>query len=282
MNKELVKRLEDIEDGTLLEDVEVKKQKFPLLFLHRCGIFVFLEDGDFTENRREILDKIYVLQSVLSVTRGKMWIYSYSEESGAWTWMNPFTDEVTAVEDLSAHVMSCIEAGMYNFEDARLSYFADKLSFGQSTGGQRVRTDSQGITYVKRGSHWFQASDEDTEEVFRKTCLFGIFGWFQFHTGRFFSGVAYLLTCGFFGFGYMFDILHFLLGFARDRDGYYYVPLEDKRRPWIMFLVCTAAAMVLMFIYMKGLGVLNDFVASLFSSHIDTQTIEQGMDILQQ
>ena len=80
----------------------------------------------------------------------------------------------------------------------------------------------------------------------------------------------------------MFDILHFLLGFARDRDGYYYVPLEDKRRPWIMFLVCTAAAMVLMFIYIKGLGVLNDFVASLFSSHIDTQTIEQGIDILQQ
>ena len=53
--------------------------------------------------------------------------------------------------------------------------------------------------------------------------LFGCFGIHYFYVGRFFMGILYLCTLGFFGIGWVIDILRILLGTFKDGAG---VPLR--------------------------------------------------------
>lgn len=264
MFEEILEKLSEIDSGQIIEDVQVKKDLFPAIFLHQAGMFIFLEDGNIKENYKKITDKIYNLQMVLSLDRGKMWIYSCDENEN-WTWLNPYNNDVEDVNDLYQHVISFIRSGTYNFEEARLNYFADKLAFGVKNGAENVMTGSDGESYVRHNGKWYPASDEDSDEVFMKTCMFGVFGWFQFHTKHYISGLLYLLSCGFFGIGWIFDILHFLIGYAKDADKEYYLPISDKKKGWISLLVCIAAAVVLVMIYMKAFGLFNNGFSKVFT-----------------
>ncbi|MCR5430028.1 MAG: TM2 domain-containing protein [Eubacterium sp.] len=56
-------------------------------------------------------------------------------------------------------------------------------------------------------------------------CLFfGILGIHNFYVGKIFWGLIYLLTLGFFGIGWIIDLIRILLGTFRDGDG---VPLRE-------------------------------------------------------
>ena len=60
----------------------------------------------------------------------------------------------------------------------------------------------------------------------------------------------------------------------------YYAPLADKKKSWLMFLACCAVAVVLLFVYTRLLGVINNGVAELFSSHVDENTIMRGVEMM--
>jgi restriction system protein len=51
--------------------------------------------------------------------------------------------------------------------------------------------------------------------------LFGLFGVHYFYVGRVGMGLLYLFTVGFFGIGWLIDIIRIAIGLFRDRDGYY-------------------------------------------------------------
>jgi restriction system protein len=51
--------------------------------------------------------------------------------------------------------------------------------------------------------------------------LFGMFGVHYFYVGRVGMGLIYLFTIGFFGIGWLIDIVRIAAGIFRDRDGYY-------------------------------------------------------------
>lgn len=53
-------------------------------------------------------------------------------------------------------------------------------------------------------------------------CIFlGGLGIHRFYTGHVFLGVLYLLTGGFFGIGWFFDLILIIFGFYTDRSGAY-------------------------------------------------------------
>ena len=51
--------------------------------------------------------------------------------------------------------------------------------------------------------------------------VFGVFGVHYFYVGRVGMGLLYLFTIGFFGIGWLIDVIRISAGIFRDRDGYY-------------------------------------------------------------
>lgn len=281
MDDGMRRRLEGIGDSILLAHIFVNNSQFPLILLNPCGIFLFLEIGDLRKKKEEALDEARILQAALGVVRSKMRIYS-ADEDGSWTWIDPQSGDACEVADPVSHAKACIESGMRFFQPERLLCFEDKLSQGRGKG-MGIRTDGgtgrhpykntfkvsgmvclEGRVYIRRHGRWYPASGENSDDVFRKTCLFGLFGWLQFHTGRFLSGILYALTCGFFGFGWICDLILLLAGLAKDGEGYYYAPVSDKRTGFLALLMCAATASALLAVYFWALGLLGRLLAEMY------------------
>lgn len=49
--------------------------------------------------------------------------------------------------------------------------------------------------------------------------LFGYLGFHRFYVGKIGSGIAFLITCGWCGIGWLIDLIMILCGAFRDRDG---------------------------------------------------------------
>ena len=278
----MLRRLEGIGDSILLAHIFVKGVRCPLILLNPCGLFLFFESGDLRTKKEEILDDVRVLQDALGVVRSKLQVYSM-DENGGWTWLDMRSGTVRQVADPAVHAIACIQSGLPSFQPERLLCFEEKLAScrekqakGTGQGSRkegkmrrsikRIRGTAilEGRTYIRRRGHWCPASKENSDEIFRKTCLFGLFGWFQFHTGHFPAGILYVLTCGFFGFGWIFDVLLLLAGLAKDGKGYYYAPVTDRRTGVCMLLTCTAAALVLVALYIWAMGVAGHLIAGMY------------------
>lgn len=55
-------------------------------------------------------------------------------------------------------------------------------------------------------------------------CIFlGFLGFHNFYVGRYGRGFLFMFTAGFFGFGWMLDIIKILLGRFRDQYGNYLI-----------------------------------------------------------
>ena len=252
-----------IEEMTLIRDVTVQKEFYPLIAVHESGLFVFLEAEKPDENKQEITNSVYPLQQLLSLSRAKMHVYSELPD-GSWTYLNPCTDDTEKPEDVCAHIRSLIESRTFLIDKNRATYYSQKLMFG--AGYDQVKSMPDGKIYVKRGSHWYPASSEDPDDVYKQTCLYGAFGWLQYHRGRRASGFIYTITCGLFTAGWLLDILSFLLGCAKDDEGKYYPPLSDAKRSWLMFLLCILAALILLIVYRFLLSLLNNGFISLLKN----------------
>ena len=240
---------------------------YPLLLLHTTGLYVFLEEGEITQ---EIIDKaIYPLQQKLSISRIKMQVYStdkkIDEEDGNWWYLNPFSDCVNTVDNIDLHLEELLNSGTYYFDETWISYLTDKMLF---EGGKRgeIKQNSEGQSFIRKNGAWLPMSSESTEEVFYNTIKFDWFGWFQFHRGKKFVGVFYLLTLGLFGVGYFFDVLSFFTGSARDVDGFYYEPLKDKKRGLIFLGIALVVAIVLCIVYMTLFSLLNTGLGSILAA----------------
>ena len=100
-----------------------------------------------------------------------------------------------------------------------------------------------------------------------KTCLYGVFGWFQYHKGKRINSLIYVLTCGLFGAGWLLDLLSFLLNSAKDEEGKYYQPLSDRKHSWLLFFCCLLACIALLAAYQFLLSILNKgFVSVLIKA----------------
>ena len=112
-------------------------------------------------------------------------------------------------------------------------------------------------SYLLRHGRFVPVSDEDSEHVFRMTCLFGVLGWLEFHQGKPLQGILYVLSCGSFGIGWVFDVLSFLLGTAKDQNDRYYAPLPDKKTALLSLAAVIVAAVLLLFAYRELLVAIN-------------------------
>jgi len=84
--------------------------------------------------------------------------------------------------------------------------------------GQRPAAPSPAVTnkYITYGYYPYKS-----RLVAALLCLFlGIFGIHRFYVGKTGTGLIWFFTVGFFGVGWMLDLIFIILGFFRDKAGY--------------------------------------------------------------
>lgn len=125
-----------------------------------------------------------------------------------------------------------------------------------SNDGKKIKYDSDGNAYMRRKNNtWVRASNLDSTKLLYLTTLGGFLGAHLFYQNRKAKGILYLLTCGFFGIGWIIDAIELLLGLHKDKDGYYIIPPEIH---FITSIACFAAGLLLTF----GGSILYKFILS--------------------
>lgn len=134
---------------------------------------------------------------------------------------------IATQESYFQRVSASSDGYVKGFHDTSEGFFKSlsiQLDFA-SQDNEKVKQDSDGNIYVrKRNNVWVRASDLDSEKLFSLTVFGGFLGLHLFYQDKKAKGVLYLLTCGLFGIGWVFDALEMLFGTHRDKDGCYIIP----------------------------------------------------------
>lgn len=134
------------------------------------------------------------------------------------------------------------------FDEKQISELSFNLELITGSNG-KIKRDSEGNFYIKKHGRWFQASELDPDEIFRKTALFGAFGAHQFSERKLTAGFVYLLTCGLFGVGWLFDCLAILFGFYTDKEGKYLLPVTNFKDSCLKMFVGLFITVSYIFVY---------------------------------
>lgn len=174
---------------------------------------------------------------------------------------NDFEDFVSVVADELTYRHSV-------FEDALLSDLAFNLNLLGGSNGE-VRKDSEGNYYLKKHGEWRLASDCDPDEMFQKAVFFGAFGAHKFSEQKNRAGIFYLLSCGFFGVGWLFDCLSIVCGFYKDADGKYLLPVSNRKSCFLKMLGGLVVTVGYMALYIVILSLIGDLFNSIVTGSVD-------------
>lgn len=258
----------------LCKEKEINETIFPLLAIHETGFYIFF-DGNIsgTWEKKEALDKAYKLQLFFNTSRLNFYIYGIDEENAYY--IDPFSDDITMIfmrddmKGLEEHILDILQSGAYTIDENKMYYYKEKLNQITNTG-EKIKTDDDGNTYIKRGNNWYMASSDDPDEAFKYTLFGGLFGFHKFKQGKKGAGIGYLLSCGMLCIGWFFDMLAFILGVAKDPEGLYYLPVSEKRKKTIILLCCIPLSLVIMKLYIFLITYLCNGIANVLSPIISS------------
>lgn len=168
-------------------------------------------------------------------------------------------------ESLIEHVENECCYGADCFDRDSIKVLSDTLTLSARptiTGSvQKVKTTSDGKTFLYKHGTWREASELNTEALYPLAAFGGILGLHLFYLQKKSKGVLYLLTFGFFGVGWLFDCIELLFGFYRDEDGRYLIPFGNKTAGIIMLVSGgLLSAGIVLFLALLGRLILNCFL----------------------
>lgn len=94
--------------------------------------------------------------------------------------------------------------------------------------------DDEGQAYIKKGSKFRKVSDINPNNLYYLCLFMGSLGFHRFRLKKFFSGLAYLLTAGFFGVGWIFDLSSIYFGLQTDKKKRILLPVDEGKKKLLM------------------------------------------------
>jgi len=134
----------------------------------------------------------------------------------------PFPDDERLVQEIE----HCLSLSPSCYSQIDLQRFRARLVQlnAQSRGYHKAE---DGTMYVLRNGVFHKASPLDTQHIL-VLCLYGGFwGFHRFALGKWFTGLLYSLTCGFFLIVWLMDLLELFFGFMYDSRKRLLFPLKD-------------------------------------------------------
>lgn len=243
-----------------LKDEKGKLFKVPLAVFHYTGIYVFMDIDNLDEKKfvKSLMDRLYSIQKIINQNAFNFILIGCYQNSSLY-FVNTKNNHCEEINDLNAFIHDSFTERIPIYKDKALNDMCNDLEFSSHTK-EKIKVDKNGIAYIKKHNRWYIASSEDPEGLFYLTLFGGWLGLHKFKTDKR-KGLLYFFTFGLFGFGWLFDILEFLLGIKKDDEGYYYLPLDNIKYKWLMFLIAIPIAFLLIFLYYK----IYLFISLIFS-----------------
>lgn len=232
---------EPLEDGGfLLTDVQTRAGKILSVYLGPGAVFAILPEAS------DPAIMYSFLREHLSAVR----VCLYVDRLG---YFDPYSAALSDPCDAEA-LQEEIYKRLYQAPQVYTSSALERMKANliRSDAAQRgYYRDDTGILYFLRGETFRRASEKDSEHIFR-LCLFGgVFGLHRFATGRWFTGLVYLLTCGVFLVGWLTDLLQLFMGTAKDKHGFLICPLQDKSKKLLVLPIGIIIAVVALMAYLR-------------------------------
>lgn len=226
---------------------ESKRREYSFVLFNTKGIIFFATVPKGTDDDsavRIIRTALNCLSDKLSLSLNSFVACGISENNIYH--LNRYNDRLTSFElndndyePLMSCVINDLSYSKIEFTVDTLNDLYDTLIFSSKViknKKEKLKVDADGISYVFKRGQWLRASDVDSDKMFFTTSLFGMFGAHFFYQHQIIKGFFYFFTMGMFGVGWFFDTLEMLLGVAKDKDGMYYGPVNNKKKAVLLFL----------------------------------------------
>lgn len=208
----------ELEDGSLLlEDVLTPYGNAERIYLGSGGIYLVMSDC----NEPSALYAYF--RNLLGVTRVRSYFVGKGEYLPS---SDSFGDEMTSDELLDV-IYDYLHKPPHQYSSATLERMSNTLLKSDA----RVRgcyTDAEGTVYLFRHGEFRRASDIDSEWVFQLCLYGGVFGLHRLALGKWFTGLLYAFTCGFFLLGWVCDLVQLFFGFQKDKHKHLVQPLTER------------------------------------------------------
>lgn len=188
-------------------------------------------------------------------------------------YLNKFNDKLFAFDTGSPDgfyelIGNELQYGPDMFDYAAMRKLSDSLILTADTtertnGRAKVKTSADGTVYIRKHGLWREASDVDTNELYTVAALTGMLGGHLFYLKKRGKAVLYLLTLGFFGFGWFFDCIEILLGVYKDSEGRYLLPATNRLQGLLWLLLGTVIFFVIGFASMYFWRFILNFIGEI-------------------
>jgi len=142
----------------------------------------------------------------------------------------------------------------------RLHSMRDKLREADARTRGYYRDENSNL-YVYRRGKFHPASELDPDRVFRLAAYGGVLGLHRFVLRKFFTGLVYFFTCGFFLVGYFLDLLQIFTGTLDDGHKKLLFPLRTQKNRLLRLLPGFAVSAVALLFYLRLTGSILDAVS---------------------
>lgn len=236
-----------LEDGVLLtQDVQTPHGALERVYFGPGSVYVVAEpEADSA-----------ALYALLREELGAVKLMLYVKDNGCYDSSKAVYGPLLTEEDLDEEIGITVCRRPHVYSERSLEQMQRRLSDIDARTRGYYRSED-GTLYLYRHGKFCQASELDGDQMFR-LCLFGgIFGLHRFAMGRWFSGLIYLLTCGFFLFGWLMDLVQILGGFQRDKYKCLIPPVTDRGKKLLYVLPVVVAGGIIFVLYLTALSTLS-------------------------
>ncbi len=260
--------LVELDDNSfVLEEVLTPYGLTERVFLGPGGIYIVLSDSD---KPPAVYD---YFRNLLGAAKVRL----YFTEKGEYLPSNAGFKDKLSPSELDASICEYIYSTPHQYTQETIERLKTALVRADAIA-RGCYTDEDGVVYLYRYGVFCRSSELEPERIF-KLCLYGgVLGLHRFALGKWFTGLLYLFTCGFFMFGWLLDLVQIFFGFQKDKRKLLLRPLEDRKSKLKLIPFGMLITLILFFVWLQfcraatgtagNFMVLNSSSLSSFFQHL--------------
>lgn len=258
MSQSINNRAEDLGDGAYhLSQVGLKNVFLWDVYFGPGGVFVISEpesDGKFVYE---------YLRKILEISRIKIYITGEGLYDEKLDMAGPELSEDSLTEEVTSWVFS----GPLLYKPVILMNLTQRLILEEAKQQGSYRA-SDGKKHVYINGQFYESSPKSGNVAYLLTLFGGSLGLHRFYLGSFFKGLMYLFTAGFFGIGWILDVILSITGRQKDRRKLYVISPKKCFKTFALIPFGIATGLFLILLYLESIKTFMSGISSTAFEHI--------------
>lgn len=255
------------DDYVVCEDVHLPSGSVCTIYISPTSVYVL------SSGRSAPAKRYQEIQNLLGAVRVRLYLLPFGDS--AYGLYDDLTDTLTSElddEQLTADINAWLSSGRVIYSRSSIDRMVSCLK-NADIHGRGYCVEDNGEIFLLRHGTLHKASPVPSELQYYLTLFGGILGLHRFTLGKFFSGVCYFLTAGFFLVGWLLDLIQLLIGGQKDSKKRYLLPLANRKWKLLVLPFGLAFGFLLFQGYLK--------VSELFGSAFQKEMVQQvtGTDL---